>query len=343
MVILNPISPCFVDWLGIQQKHSGLGDLNGGFFMELDSDDSEKWRTAKHLQLEGSHKTSILLRSFAGQVELRGNVGRWCRSDNVFNLDFAATMRRANQIVDCFGLPAFCDDGDYWQDKDGNVCSNGAAVTRLDLTRNYSTGSPADAVRFMAWLDGQSLPYIKRGRSVGKTTVQWGSNKGRYKLIAYDKAQEMIDHAKNEAHRNEIKASRIYQYCLENGIVRVELKLARQELEAKGLRFLGDITMQKLQSLFDSKVAFLHQSVVPDDLALADLPQHLRLTYRAYMSGVDVTQILARATLFRHAKALRPFGVDILSAPNVEHLKTKVRTINIQAVDAPEWYWQEAA
>lgn len=338
-----PITPCFIDWLAIQQKHCGITDLNGGFFMELDSDDREKWKSAKHLQLEGSHKTSILLRSFAGQVELRGNVGRWCRADNVFNLDFVATMRRANEIVDCFGLPAFCDDGDYWEDKDGKVCSNGAAVTRLDLTRNYATGSAGDAVRFMGWLDGQSLPYIRRGRKVGSTTVQWGSNKGRYKLIAYNKAQEMVDHAKNEAQRAAIKASRIYEYCKDNGIIRVELKLARQELEARGLRFLGDIQMEKLQNLFNEKVAFLHQSVVPDDLELADLPQHLRLTYRAYLSGVDVTQILHPRTLARHAKALRPFGVDILSAPNVEHLKTKIRTINIQAVDAPEWYWKAAA
>lgn len=311
--------------------------------METDSNDKEKWKTAKHLPLEGSHSTSVLVRSFAGQVELRGNVGRWCRPDNVFNLDFDSTLRRANQIVDCFGLPHFCDDGDYWTDKDGKVCSIGAAITRLDLTRNYATGSETDAVRFMAWLDGQSLPYIRRGRKVGSTTVQWGSNKGRYKLIAYDKAQEMLDHAKNKAQRDLIKESKIFQFCNDNGIVRVELKLARQELEAKGLRFLGEVNMQKLQNLFNEKVAFLHQSKVPDDLELADLPKMARLTYRAYMSGVDVTLILPRETLRRHAVALRPFGIDILSAPNIEHLKTQVRTIDIQAVDAPEWYWKEAA
>lgn len=340
---ISSLSDCFIDWISIHQKHGGLPDLNGGYFMELDADDIEKWKTAKHMQLAGSHSTSLLVRSFAGQVELRGNVGRWCRSDNVFNLDFDSTIRRANQVIGCFDLPSFCDDGDYWEDKDGHICSNGAAVTRLDITRNYSTGSPADAERFMAWLDGQSLPYIRRGRRVGSTTVQWGSNTGRYKLIAYNKAQEMLDHAKNEEHRDEIKASKIFQYCNDLGLVRVELKLGRQELQDKGLRFLGDITMEKLKNLFDEKIAFLHQSAVPDDLTLADLPQHLRLTYRAYMSGVDVTQILTRMTLSRHAKALRSYGVDILSAPNVEHLKTKVRTITIQALEAPDWYWQKVA
>ena len=195
----------------------------------------------------------------------------------------------------------------------------------------------------MAWLDGLSLPYIRRGRKVGSTTVQWGSNTGRYKLIAYNKAVEMLDHAKNEEHREQVRASQIYQYCLENGIVRVELKLARLELEAQGLRFLGDIKMEKLQALFDEKVLFLHGSKVQDDLNLADLSQPVKLTYSAFMAGVDVTQILKPVTLWRHAKALRPYGVDILSAPDVLRLKTQVREIQVQAVDAPAWYWQKAA
>lgn len=340
---ITPLTPCFVDWINIQQKHNGLGDLNGGFFMETESDGMELWKTAKHLKLGGSFSTSVLVRSFAGQVELRGNVGRWCRPDNVFNVDFDTTILRCNQIVDCFGLPHFCDDGEYWEDKDGKVRSNGAAVTRLDLTRNYATGSPADAVRYMAWLDGLSLPYIRRGRKVGSTTVQWGSNTGRYKLIAYNKAQEMLDHAKNEEHREEIKASQIYQYCNEQGIVRVELKLGRLELEAQGLRFLGDISMKKLQALFDEKVLFLHGAKVRDDLDLAELPKGVRMTCAAYQKGIDVTQILPRETLRRHAIALRPYGIDILSAPDVLHLTTQVREIQVQAVDAPEWYWKKAA
>jgi len=343
-MLLLAESPCFVDWINIHQKHNGLPDLNGGYFVELDENEAEKWKTARHMALEGSHSTRVMLRSFAGQVELRGNVGRWCRSDNVFNLDFDSTILRANQLVDCFGLPHFSDDGDYWEDKDGKVRSLGAAVTRLDLTRNYVTGGAHEAVRYMAWLDGLSLPYIRRGRSVGSTTVQWGSNTGRYKLIAYNKAVEMLAHAKNDEDRKKIEASAIYQYCLTNGIVRVELKLARLELEAQGLRFLGDITMEKLQNLFNEKVSFLHGCKVRDDLDLSDLPASVRMTYSAYMSGVDVTQIFNnRMTLHRHAKKLREFGVDILSAPDVLRLKTQVREIHIQAAVAPDWYWQEAA
>jgi II/X family phage/plasmid replication protein len=336
-------SPCLIDWINIQQKHNGLPDLHGGYFIELNDSEQENWRIAKHMKLEGSFSTAIMVRSFGGQVELRGNVGRWCRSDNVFNMDFASTIFRANEVVDCFGLPHFSDDGDFWTDKDGKIRSNGAAVTRLDLTRNYLTGSPQNAVAYMAWLDGLSLPYIRRGRAVGSTTIQWGSNTGRFKLIAYNKAVEMLAHAKNEEHRKAIQQSQIYQYCLEQGLVRVELKLGRLELEEQGLRYLGDINMEKLQALFDSKVVFLHTAKVRDELDLADLPHYVQLTYSSYMAGVDVTQILSNGTLYRHAKILRAFGVDILSAPNVAQLKTKVREITIQAAAVPVWYSLKAA
>ena len=344
---MMPSSSCFIDWINIQQKHCGLPELNGGYFMEFDSGDDgalvEKWKTAKHYRVQGSHATALMLRSGAGQVELRGNVGRWSRPDNVFNLDFPGVLQQSNRILDCFGLPVFSDDGDYWKDKDGKVRSNGAAVTRLDLTRNYSTGSPEDAVRFMAWLDGQSLPYIRRGRKVGSTTVQWGSNKGRYKLIAYNKAQEMLDHAKNEEDRARIRQSRVFEFCYFQGIVRVELKVGRLELEERGLRFLGDVNMEKLQNLFNEKVAFLHNAQTRDDLDLADLPAAVRLAYSAYSRGIDVSSILEPRTLRNYAKRLRPYGVDLLTVPDVQKLNTQIRELTIQAVDVPDWYWKEAA
>ena len=338
-------SPCFVDYISIHQQHSGLPDLDGGRIQEIGDSDEIVWTKHKHLQLPGSYSTSVLLRVISGRVELTGNIGRHGRPDNVFNVDFDKTILRANTLLDCFSLPPFSDDGDYWTDKDGKVRSNGAAVTRLDLTRNYITGGKAEAERFMTWLDGLSLPYIRRGRKVGSTTVQWGSNTGRFKIIAYDKAQEMLDHAKNEEQRALIKETRVFQYCRDNGIVRVELKLGRLELEDKGLRFLGDINMEKLQALFDEKVSFLYGAKANDnlDLTLADLPQGCKLAYSAYMSGVDVSHLLKRRTLYHYGSLLRPYGVDILSAPDVLRLKTKVREITIQAASAPDWYWQEAA
>lgn len=331
----------FVDWLTINQLHQkGCKDLNGGHFMELDSDGTVNYRIAKHYRHQGSFKTALALRSSASRVEISGNVGRFGRPDNVFNAGWDSTINIAQTIVAALDLPPFSTGSTYF-DSYGNMQSFGACVTRLDLTRNYSTGSPEQARAFLSWLDGQSLAYVRRGRKVGSTTVEWGSNTGRYKLIAYDKAQEMFDHSKD---KDSLKENRVYQYCRENGIIRVELKLKRQELADKGLRFLGDIDMGKLIQLYNEKTDFISGATVDcSAMDMSDLPSSVRMTYEAYMRGVDVACLLPRMTLFRHAKILRSYGVDITSNPSVQRLKTEVRTINLAPAEMPDWYSLKAA
>jgi hypothetical protein len=331
----------FVDWLTINQLHrQGAKCLNGGQFMEINPDGSLEYRIDKFHMHKGSFATSLALRSSVGRVELSGNVGRFGRSDNLFNSGWDDTLKSAQAVLSAFDLPLFTSGATY-SDSRGNTQSFGASVTRLDLTRNYSTGSPQHAVAFLSWLDGQSLAYIRRGRKVGSTTVEWGSNKGRYKLIAYDKAQEMLDHSGD---KEVMENDRVYQYCRDNGIVRVELKLKRQELADKGLRFLGDIDMGKLIQIYNEKTDFVKGAeVVCSDLDLSDLSSAVRCTYEAYMRGADVSQWLSNGTLYRHAKILRAYGVDITSNPSVQRLKTEVRTINLVPTEKPDWYSLKAA
>lgn len=150
-----PISPCFVDWIAIQQKHNGLNDLNGGYFMETDSDDKEKWKTAKHLPLEGSHSTSVLVRSFAGQVEVRGNVGRWCRPDNVFIVAAIAAVAAIKV------LPAFT----RW----GSVGATGGTTT------GFAPNDPMHAF----CIDNPQASICKE-QTAGKTTVGTAALSGLY-------------------------------------------------------------------------------------------------------------------------------------------------------------------
>lgn len=331
----------FVDWLTINQLHlRGSKSLNGGHFMELDADGTVNYRISKFYRHEGSYKTALALRSDGNRVELSGNVGRFGRADNVFNASWDETLQGAQIVASTFDLPPFSEGATYF-DSRGNIQTFGASVTRLDLTCNYVTGSPQQAIAFLSWLDGQSLAYIRRGRKVGSTTVEWGSNKGRYKIIAYDKAQEMLDHSKD---KDAIKANRVFQYCRDNGIIRVELKLKRQELQDKGLRFLGDIDMGKLIQIYKEKTDFISgANVDASELDFSDLASSVRMTYEAYMQGVDVARLLPLRTLYRHAKILRAYGVDITSNPSVQRLKTEVRRINLAPAEIPDWYSLKAA
>ena len=67
----------------------------------------------------------------------------------------------------------------------------GAVVSRLDITRNYSTGSESSARAFIRWLGARSISRMKRGQA-GDESVWWANT--RHMLKAYIKHLEMIKH-----------------------------------------------------------------------------------------------------------------------------------------------------
>lgn len=47
---------------------------------------------------------------------------------------------------------------------------------------------------------------------------------------------------------------------------------------------------------------------------------------------------MSRATLFRHAKVLREYGLDIMEVRNIVKFPTKVNVIELKPVSPPDWY-----
>ena len=73
----------------------------------------------------------------------------------------------------------------------------------------------------------------------------------------------------------------------------------------------------------------------------SDLPAHLRATYVSWKYGYPID--LSRAAFYRHRKALLAYGVDISIPNNVQTLPIKVKTIELAALTAPDWYIQKYA
>lgn len=116
-------SDVFLDWLYISQRHPGdlpiVGDgvrIKGESFEQCEYE-GEKFLIVRpgaeirysipSAQKGGSHNTSLRLRSDGNTVQLSGNVGRFDRSDNMFNYDYADTLDKASSFVNGFGLPCF--------------------------------------------------------------------------------------------------------------------------------------------------------------------------------------------------------------------------------------------
>lgn len=134
------------------------------------------------------------------------------------------------------------------------------------------------------------------------------------------------------------------QWCKEQGILRVEVEMKKRELSALGLNDFGAITQEKLEALFEAETSVFRSVDRSDDVDIIDaIPARSRVYASAWLAGQDLRQSCSRATLFRHAKVLREFGLDILEPRNVQQFPVKVRIVDLTPVEAPAWYWQQEA
>lgn len=329
-------SGVFCDWITITQFHpqGGLPLLVDGVHATFDALGNCRSERAIAQSYRGSYDTAVRVRCDGFRVSLSGNVGRLSRPDNLFNLGWSATLAKCDRILVGLGLPPFSSGEDLGPVPEGSP-PVGAFVSRLDLTCNYSAGSDAQARAVIRWLAGRSVARMKRGYS-GDASV-WFSNT-RHMLKAYRKGAEMIVHGMpaNDP---------LVQFAQQSGLVRVEVELKKRLLSELGLNRLPNITDEALEAVFHEQTEVFRRvdmSEEPD--IIANIPARSRAYASAWMAGQDVRLLCSQATLYRHAKVLREYGIDILEPRNIEHFPVKVRVIDLQPMPVPDWYdWREVA
>jgi hypothetical protein len=310
--------------------------------------------------IRGSHDSKMQLRSDGTTLSIKGNPGRWCRPDNLFNLGFADTIAKANEIVQAQGFPAEAfapgtrDPYTKSQLARMDISSGddlpeepwtGARLWSIHLTQNYSTGSPEAAKAVIDWANTQTVARVKKSR-LGVSTIVWGSL-AYCQTELYIKADEMLAHCKDAKAREAMRASPAYLYALQNGIIRLEVKCAKDFLKHRQLTYLGNWKMGTVTELFAEKASILERCAIAeaddDQALLAALPASTRVHAAAWLAGVDVAPLMSRATFYRHAKILRGYGIDIAEPRNVSVVRPKMREITVAAVQRPDWYSLRAA
>jgi hypothetical protein len=187
------------------------------------------------------------------------------------------------------------------------------------------------------WLDSQSVSRVKKKR-FGKSTVTWGSL-NYCQTEAYLKAEEMIEHCRGEIEREQMRQNPAYQWAKQNGVVRVEVKAAKDYLRGKGLTWLGAWDMSKVIQLFEERTEVLRRVKCDiEEFDPSELPSSVATTAAAWLKGVDVRTTLKRATFFRHARQLREYGIDIAECRNVVQMPIRIKTIELREAVIPDWY-----
>lgn len=321
----------FVDWITINQLHSspdrteGLPVLVSGTTVVYDQFGIPRFERARPARFIGSHETSIQITSNGVFVSLSGNAGRFSRRDNLFNYGIRETVQKAGRLLLGQGLPQFtpgftASNGEY---------TRGATVSRLDITANYSTGSESQARAFIRWLAEKSVSRMKKGRA-GDESV-WFVN-SRHMIKAYIKHIEMEKHGMS-------KDDQLYQWCKDQGIVRVELELKKRMLDTEGIYHLENITEEALQEIYFRETEILRRVDRSDEPDIIDsLPARYRMTAAAWLAGEDVRSFMSERTFFRHAKVLREYGLDIGEPRNIVKFPTKVNVIELRPISPPDWY-----
>jgi hypothetical protein len=328
--------PVFVDWLSMYQIHwdGGLPVLNDGNVVAFSEGGEIEWTTQRHIMAEGSFDSRLRVRCDGFKVEVSGNIGRFNRRDNLFGYGFEECVRRWNEFLVLWNLPPFTKGQPCFTYGNKRLEWSGAIVTRIDVTKNYACFSGQNLRLYMGWLATHAQGRRKVGVSPDGNTIVWGDGSRYVYEKFYNKAAELVSHAKKNRHIT----AEVIEFAEQLGVGRHELELKTRFLTQNGLRFLGEITMAKIISIYRDRSQLILTDKVPFD-SFNDIPTPYRATAKDWRDGADLVSTMKRATYFRHRAFLRKqYGIDISTKCNVEHLPIKVRHIEPTALIAPDWY-----
>lgn len=341
----------FCDWLSIYQDHvgtdlaarGGIPVVNSGRVFSVDQDGVVQWDVPQKLVHRGSHETSIRIRSDGFRISLEGNIGRFNRADNLFGYTVIECVHLANRLLAAFGLPPFTDaapmplvvkPSSNGGEADGGYQAVGAVITRVDLTANWTTGSPGNCEQFIRYLQG-----FKSGRqeprSYKTTGVAWGEGSKYWYAKVYDKAAEYFRQCGKGSKAFDLA---LYEYMRLSGIARHEISLKSRYLKQNNLwRFTqwskGMNTEERVYALFNDVVG--GEAHVDSFLEIPGRAGELAVAWR---DGADLKKRLAQNTYYRYRRVLLKYGIDIAVQSNVTRLRQRVEVISLAPAVAPDWY-----
>lgn len=328
----------FCDWISIYQTHlGGVPLVNDGHVFSVDQDGVVKWDVAQKLVHRGSHDTSIRVRSDGFRVSLDGNMGRFDRPDNLFGYTVVECVALANRLLATYGLPPFEDKTPFLaasslSESDVIEVASGAVLTRVDLTKNWATGSPGNCSQLMRYLQG-----FKSGRheprAYKNTGVSWGEGSQYWYAKMYDKAAEYMRQYGKGSKKFD---PRLFAYMLESGIARHEISLKSRYLKQNNLwRFSqwGNAMEERVYALFGDVVE--GSGAVDEYLEIPGRAGELAVAWR---DGADLKKRLAQNTFYRYRRELLAYGIDIAVPCNVHRIRQRVEVVTLTPAVAPAWY-----
>lgn len=355
----------FCDWLSCYQDHlkGGLPIINDGLIVQFDAEAEQsyinpdtgeyktvfdrsqiEWTTYKHFDYEGSHSTKIRIKCDGYRVTFDGNISRFGRNNNLFGYSVIDCFTRVNNILALLGIPPFTNERGTNLAND-SIKQGGCIITRIDLTKNYITGSDVTARRLIHYFSGQDSSRKASAKAYGNNGVTWNEGSKYWYGKIYVKADDMGKNSPNE----------LNDWVKENGVLRHEISLKTRYLTENGLRNIGawfnryniDTEFLKVSGVEDMENVIYGKftDVLTRGQAirspLEDIPKNIGRIARDWRAGQDVWHDAnyTERTKQRWRKELLGYGIDIKRPSNITSLPIRLEVIQLQDASIPDWYW----
>lgn len=364
----------FIDWLTVSQEHPhDLPVVCDVFTVTIDANTDEVLSTKQpRFVHRESFSTSVTIHVSGRNVRVDGNPSRVGRLDNLFGFTtIDQCVAVYNSLLAKYGLPPFtrCTrvlvrDGASGG-KAGDLVADGAVIHRIDLTTNIALGEGNP----LAYLRGVSSQRI--GHSIGYLypngrTVAWtpkGNGKGgrlQYRK-AYEKSFEMDQNLLPKIKREFGESSTEYKYvvqvrdyCVKNGVVRMEQELKAEYLKREGLAYWGLFDEARFIDIHNEFLAIDERMKVTamDMMTIADKLLEEGIVGSRQAANATAAQAmiwmhgsahgLSQRAFETHAARLNKIGINIRNACDTSRFAPvfvrQCREVTKRELPMPTWY-----
>lgn len=329
-----------IDW--VTAKLPCNNNLRSGCVAKLDADGNVEWLTQSFMSVEGSHESSVGIKSLTPQtIQISGNPAKWLQGHNLFGTNnlvelMAQFFSQLYEIMAEEGLNPTIEQCEA-------INEGRYTISRVDINETWFLKNQYDV---KAWIraagEKMSMPYRGKGVFSGDT-LYWGKGSKYYFLKCYSKGDEI--NSKKSNFPTELRTPEMLEYA--DKALRLELTLCSKALREWHLNQPCNWAQDTARMLLLQVVRTLDMS---NNFKLSSeitrgLPTGLRLAYLAWFNGEDLRTILPKNTFYRYRRKLKEYDVDIVLVRDidkpVDNVIPLIRVLEADPVGIPDWAYEQ--
>ncbi len=307
-----------IDWISCFVDVRHTKKMVGGYRMETDKHGELMYSLSKTLKIKGSWDASIEISSVDStaerdnvtgdivytQVYISGNPTKYLQGHNIFGTnDF-------HHLMVAFFIELFKMAEISITDKELDFLERGYyRLTRIDCTDSLVFSSQKEVDMVLNRI-AESGHYRHRGNAtMDRGTIYFGKNSKKWSLKIYNKYKEVLKRKLPYT----INKDKLLEFAKK--LLRFEIVLRQQELKKQKLDFACNwnekTVLEMIMKYINKNKLTISQNNYFSDNEILALPRAIRGTYITWLTGINVSATMSKATFYRHRTLLLEYGIDI--------------------------------